>query len=259
MRNQPPRQRGNKRKAYDNIAFGRQPVIELLQAARPIDKILIQQGAHGEAVQTIRHLAKVMEVPVKTVPEEKLKSITGGIHQGVVAFTSPVAFQRIETLLPFIIETGATPLLFVLDGITDVRNFGAIARTAYASGVHALIIPYSDTAPVNAESVKASAGALYQIPVCREKNLEAVADFLELNGIALIGTDAKAKQRVYDLDLTAPLAFVMGSEDTGIRHVLRKRLTHTASIPVMHSFDSYNVSVAAGIVLYECMRQRQTT
>lgn len=256
MRNQPHHSRDNKRKAYDNIVFGRQPVIELLQAAKPIDKILLQQGAHGETVNDIRKLAKEKEVPVKTVPEEKLNTITGGNHQGVIAFTSAVDFQKIENILPLIIEKGETPLLLILDGITDVRNFGAIARTAYAAGVHALIIPFTDTSPINSEAIKTSAGALYKIAVCREKNLQAVIDYLELNGLLLIGTDANAEQKIYTLDLTPPLAFIIGSEDTGISYILRKRLTHLASIPVIQEFDSYNVSVAAGMVLYECMRQR---
>lgn len=248
--------RDNKRKAYDNIVFGRQPVIELLQAGKPIDKILLQQSAHGDIVQEIRRIAKENDVPVKTVPEEKLRKITGGNHQGVIAFTAEIEFQKIENILPMIIERGETPLLMILDGITDVRNFGAIARTAFACGVHALIIPFTDTAPVNAEAIKSSAGALHNIAVCREKNLQAVVDFLELNGIALIGTDSNAEKKIFQMDLSIPLAFVLGSEDAGMSYVIRKRLTAAVSIPVMHQFDSYNVSVAAGMVLYETMRQR---
>lgn len=248
--------RDSRRKTYDNIVYGRQPVLELLITSKPVDKILMQQGAHGDVITEIRKTAKEKGVPVKVVPEEKLKSITNGNHQGVIAFTAAVTFQKLEDILPFIIEKGETPLILILDSITDVRNFGAISRTAYAGGVHAIVIPFTDTAPLNSEAIKASAGALQNIPVCREKNLQAVIDYLELNGITIIGTDAKSETPIFKLDLTVPVAFILGSEDAGISYVLQKRFTYAASVPSVRKFDSYNVSVAAGMILYETMRQR---
>ncbi|MFN3940276.1 MAG: 23S rRNA (guanosine(2251)-2'-O)-methyltransferase RlmB [Chitinophagales bacterium] len=248
--------KGGRRKSYDNVVYGRQPVLELITTSKPVDKILMQQGAHGDVISEIRKTAKEKGIPVKVVPEEKLKSITNANHQGVIAFTAAVAFQKLEDILPFVIEKGETPLILILDSITDVRNFGAISRTAYASGVHAIVIPFMDTAPLNSEAIKASAGALQNIPVCRAKNLQAVMDYLELNGITIIGTDAQSTTSIYQVDLTVPLAFILGSEDTGISYVLQKRFIYSASVPMARPFDSYNVSVAAGMILYETMRQR---
>jgi 23S rRNA (guanosine2251-2'-O)-methyltransferase len=245
-----------KRKAFDNLVFGRQPVIELLDGEKTIDKILIQKSGKGEHITEIRNKAQLKEIPVQFVPDEKLTALTGGNHQGVIAFTTEISFQKIEQLLPFIIEKGEVPLIIILDSITDVRNFGAIARTAYAAGAHCLIIGTSNAAPVNAEAIKASAGALQLIPVCREKSLSAALDFLQLNGMCILGADINATDYLFNADMKNPTAVILGSEDEGISSNLRKYLSQTIKIPMHHSFDSYNVSVAAGMFLYEAMKQR---
>jgi 23S rRNA (guanosine2251-2'-O)-methyltransferase len=230
-------------------------VAELLSSDNTIDKIFIQRSAQGEIISQIRRQAAEKEIPVQHVPPEKLNSLTGGNHQGVIAFTTEIDFLKTEQLLPHIIESGETPLLLILDGITDVRNFGSIARTAYAAGVHGLIIPATNSAPVNADAVKTSAGALNKITVCREKNLPLTLEYLKQNGIAIIGTDSKADNFIYDADFTIPLVIIVGSEDEGISGASRKYLTQTVKIP-MRNFDSFNVAVSSGIILYEVMRQR---
>lgn len=246
----------NSRRKFDNLIFGRQPVIELLEGDKTVDKILLQKSASGDIIPIIKKKAAEKEIPVQYVPIEKLNALTGGNHQGVIAFISAIEFQTIENILPFIIENGETPLLLILDGITDVRNFGAIARTAYASGVHAIIIPVSSAAPVNEDAIKTSAGALTKIPVCREKNLANTLNYLQLNGIQIIGTDSNAEKFVYAIDLTIPTAIIMGAEDIGISSTARKFISENIKLPMQVDFDSYNVSVAAGMVLYEVMRQR---
>ncbi len=246
-----------KRKKYDNLVFGRQPIIELLNSDQTIDKIYLLGTAQGDVIPQIKKLAAEKDVPLQYVPIEKLNTLTGGNHQGVIAFTSEIDFLKIDQLLPHIIESGETPLLLVLDGITDVRNFGAIARTAYAAGVHGIIIPAQNSAPVNGDAIKTSAGALQKIPVCREKNFELVLKYLKLNGIQMIGTDSKAEQFISSCDLTIPTAILMGSEDEGLSALSRKYLTGTVKIPMINEFDSYNVSVATGMILYEAMRQKK--
>ncbi len=245
------------RKKFDNLVFGRQPVAELLNSDKTVDKILLQQSASGDIIPMIKQKAAEKVIPLQYVPVEKLNALTGGNHQGVIAFTAAITFQSIEDVLPFVIEKGETPLILILDGITDVRNFGAIARTAWASGVHAIVIPASSAAPVNSDAIKTSAGALQQIPVCREKNYEAVLKYLQLNGLQIIGADANAAKFIYDTDLAIPTAIIMGSEDEGISYISRKYITSTVKIPLRNNFDSFNVSVAAGMILYEVMRQRK--
>lgn len=246
-----------KRKKFDNLVFGRQPVLELLQSDKPVDKVIIQNGIDADIISEIKRSAQQKNVPVKFVPQEKLNTLTGGIHQGVIAFISETDFAALEDVLPHIIEQGRTPLFILLDGITDVRNFGAIARTAYAAGADAIIISGNDAAPVNAEAMKTSAGALAKIAVCRESNLQSALDYLKLNGILILGTDGNADKFSYEADLTPPLAIIMGSEDTGISGPVRRYLDVTIKLPMHNTFDSYNVSVAAGMVLYEVMRQRK--
>ena len=245
-----------KRKKYDNLVFGRQPIIELLESDQTVDKIYLLHTAQGDVIPAIKRKAAEKEIPIQYVPVEKLNALTGGNHQGIIAFTSEIDFYKIDQLLPHIIEKGESPLLIILDGITDVRNFGAIARTAYGAGVHGIIIPADHSAPVNGDAIKTSAGALQHIPVCREKNYEAVLKYLKLNGIQLLGSDTHAELLIGDCDLTIPTAIIMGSEDEGISAVSRKYLSSTIKIPMYHSFDSYNVSVATGMILYEAMKQK---
>lgn len=251
------RENRNNRKKFDNLIFGRQPVAELFNSGKTIDKILLQTSVQGEIITSIKQAAAEQEVPVQYVPAEKLNALTGGNHQGVIAFIAEIDFQKIDDILPFVIEKGEVPLILILDGITDVRNFGAIARTAWASGVHAIIMPAQHAAPVNSDAIKTSAGALTQIPVCREKNFELVLKYLKLNGLQLLGANADAPAFIYEKDLTVPTAIIMGAEDTGISALSRKYITGMVKLPLQNNFDSYNVSVAAGMMLYEVMRQRK--
>ncbi|MFN0276151.1 MAG: 23S rRNA (guanosine(2251)-2'-O)-methyltransferase RlmB [Chitinophagales bacterium] len=244
------------RKKFDNLVFGRQPVLELLNSERPVDKIILQNGIAADVISEIKKFAYQKNIPVKNVPVEKLNTLTGGVHQGIIAFTSEIEFASIEDVLPYVIEQGKTPLLLILDSITDVRNFGAIARTAYAAGVDAIIISTHDAAPANAEAMKASAGALAKITVCREKDFQQALDYLLLNGIQIIGTDSNAETKCSAADFTIPVAIILGSEDEGISSSLRKYISTNVKLPMQKKFDSYNVSVSAGMVLYEVMRQR---
>ena len=244
------------RKKFDNLVFGRQPVVELLMRDASVDKILLSKTAQGDVVPQIKQKAAEKNIPIQYVPVEKLNALTGGNHQGVIAFTAAVEFQKIDDVLPFIIEKGEVPLILILDGITDVRNFGAIARTAYASGVHAIIIPAHHTAPINSDAMKTSAGALQEIPICREKNFELVLQYLKLNGLQILGADSQADTYIYQQNLNLPTAIIMGAEDEGMSAISRKHLTSTVKIPMLNTFDSFNVSVATGIILYETTRQR---
>ncbi|KRP08839.1 MAG: hypothetical protein ABR95_11090 [Sphingobacteriales bacterium BACL12 MAG-120813-bin55] len=231
--------------------------MELLQSDKEVEQVLLQAASTGEAISAIRKICSEKDIPVKTVPPEKLSRLTGGNHQGVIAFTSPVRFQQLEDIVQHTIEQGEAPLILLLDHITDMGNFGAICRTAWAAGVHAIVIPTSGAAPVNGDAIKASAGALQMLPVCRVARLEDALDYLRLNGLLIIGAAAEGNTTPAQTDFSIPCAIVMGSEDEGISPGIRPQLTATVAIPMQRPFDSYNVSVACGMLLYECMRQRQ--
>lgn len=242
-----------------SMTYGRHPLLEALESDKEIDKIFIQRGLKGEDLTLIRQKARIKEVPVQDVPVEKLNKITKGNHQGVIAFFSQVKYYKVEDILPLIYEKGETPLFLILDSITDVRNVGAIARTALCTGVHAIIVPDKGTAPMHADAVKSSAGALNNIPVCRYQNLNSVADFFRMNGILLFAMDGRGKRISYEVDLKVPAAIIMGAEDVGVSDHLVRMADEIIKLPIIGDFDSYNVSVAAGMILYEAMRQRLNT
>ena len=211
----------------------------------------------GEQEKALRSLAKDMDVPVVITPRERLAKLVKGNHQGVVAFLAPVAYQSIEDVLPHVMESGQVPLILLLDHITDVRNFGAIARSAWATGSQALVVPASGAAAMNEDAMKASAGALSHIAVCREKSLFTCVDYLKDSGLRVIATDLHPKALpIWKMELQLPTAIILGSEGDGINPKLLKMADGIAMIPQANAFDSLNVSVAAGIVLYEAMRQR---
>jgi len=255
MNNKGPQQH-LKRRAYDNLIFGRQPIIELLKSDQQIEQILMQGGSTGDAIQEIRRIAKSGDIPIKTVPQEKLNRLTGGNHQGVIAFTSAIKFQQLDDIVLHVIEQGESPLILILDHITDIGNFGAICRTAWGAGVHAILIPTVGAAPVNADAVKTSAGALNEIPVCRVKNLAKAIDDLKMHGIRIIGANANSNVSASQEDMDLPLAIIMGSEDEGISYELEKLIDQHVKLPMARNFDSYNVSVACAMLLYEVMRQK---
>ncbi len=190
------------------------------------------------------------------MPIEKLNRITRKNHQGVIAVISPITYQDIEDLLPTIYEKGETPLLLMLDGVTDVRNMGAIARTAECAGVHAIIVPKKGSAEINPDAIKTSAGALYKIPVCRQDSLGRVAKFLIDSGVQLVVSTEKTKESIYDVDYTTPSCIIMGAEDVGVSDDLIRIADKLAKIPMFGEIESLNVSVSAAVVIYEAVRQR---
>jgi 23S rRNA (guanosine2251-2'-O)-methyltransferase len=240
-----------------NIIYGHHPVVEAIRAGKAVEKVFFQQGERGEVEKEIRHLTKEYNIPLQVVPREKLNKLVKGAHQGVVAWLALVEFQSIEDVLPWIYEQGETPLLMVLDSITDVRNFGAICRSAEVMGVHAVVIPQNGSAPANEEAMKASAGALARIRLCRVKSLFSTVDFLKESGVQVVVTALTHHSiPVYNVDFTPPTAILMGSEGDGVHPKLIKMADVVTKIPQATDFDSLNVSVAAGVVLYEALRQR---
>jgi len=240
----------------DKLIYGRHPIMDAIENGASIDKIMLSQTLKGDYEKELRNICKERNIPLHIVPKDRIASVTQKNHQGVLGFLSFLEYQLIEDVFPLIYEKGEVPLIMVLDSITDVRNMGAIARSAEAMGVHALIIPFKKTAQINAEAMKTSAGALTKIPVCRTASLGNAIDYLLMNGLQVVAAELRGKDTLEELDLTLPTAIVMGSEDEGVRpHILRKA-TSWFKIPMMGTTDSFNVSVAAGIVLYETIRQR---
>ncbi|MFP4063924.1 MAG: 23S rRNA (guanosine(2251)-2'-O)-methyltransferase RlmB [Bacteroidales bacterium] len=240
----------------DNYIFGIRPLLESLDSGQKPEKVLIQQGLKGDTFQQLFAKIREMKIPFQYVPSARLNKISNKNHQGVIAIMPVVEYQSLEDILPGIVESGETPLFVMLDGVTDVRNMGAIARTAECAGVHALVIPEKGGAPVNADAVKASAGALARIPVCKENNLLQAMAFLKECGIRLLALDDKGQTSLYDTKLTGPLALIMGAEDKGVSAAVRKLSDHCVSIPMKGHIASLNVSVATGIVVFEAQRQR---
>ncbi len=244
------------KKEKSNFIFGTRTAIEAIRAGKEVDKIFIQKGLNNELFAELRKLITDGNIPHQFVPIEKLDRITGKNHQGVICFLSEITFHNIENLLPGIYEKGAVPLLLILDKVTDVRNFGAICRTAECSGVNAIIIPTRGSAQINADAVKTSAGALQLIPVCREENLKNTIIFLKESGVQIVACTEKTDDYYYSLDFTQPTAIIMGSEEDGISGEYLKLCDHKAKIPLLGEIQSLNVSVACGVLLYEVVKQR---
>ena len=244
------------KKEKSNFIFGTRTAIEAILAGKEVDKIFIQKGLNNELFAELRKLITDGNIPHQFVPIEKLDRITGKNHQGVICFLSEITFYNIENLLPGIYEKGAVPLLLILDKVTDVRNFGAICRTAECSGVNAIIIPSRGSAQINADAVKTSAGALQLIPVCREENLKNTIIFLKESGVQIVACTEKTDDYYYSLDFTQPTAIIMGSEEDGISGEYLKLCDHKAKIPLLGEIQSLNVSVACGVLLYEVVKQR---
>lgn len=239
------------------MLFGVHPLLEAIRAGKEIDRVLLQNGTSGPLISEIRkHLAE-LDVPIIPVPKEKLMQFTRFNHQGVVAYISPVSFMPLEEVLQQVYESGRDPLFMVLDRVTDVRNFGAICRTAECAGVDAIIVPARGSARIGADALKTSAGALMNIPVCRSMNLKDTLQMLKDSGIRIAGASEKSEKMMYDTDLAGPLCLIMGSEETGISPEYLKKCDELIRIPMFGSTGSLNVSVAAGVITYEIIRQRQ--
>ena len=239
-----------------SFIIGRQPLLESITSGKAIDTILMQKGATGEAIYHIRDLAGKRNIPVKYVPVEKLNSITNANHQGVIAFAALVQYMDLQQVIDHVVGEGQTPFFIILDGITDVRNIGGIARTAVCCGAQAIIIPDKGVGALNEEAMKTSAGALEKIHVCRVNSLMKAVDELHLNGISVLASEMTATTTLEAVDFKTPSAIIMGSEDKGVFPPLMKICDTTFKIPMTQNFESLNVSVAAGIIMYEAMKQR---
>jgi len=221
-----------------------------------VDKILLQRNASGDAIAEIRQLAREHNVPIQVVPVEKLASMTRANHQGVLAYAGLVQYLDLQQVIDHVVAEGQTPLFVMLDGVTDVRNIGAIARSALCCGAQALIIPDKGVGALNEEAMKSSAGALERINICRVNSLLKAVDSLHFNGIKVFTSEMNAARKVFELPLQEPCCIVMGSEDKGVQSYIRKAADEHFSIPMAGDFDSLNVSVAAGIILYEALKHR---
>ncbi|RFS20757.1 23S rRNA (guanosine(2251)-2'-O)-methyltransferase RlmB [Chitinophaga silvatica] len=238
------------------MVIGRQPILEALKIGKPIERIYMLRSATGDIIPQIIELAQNNSIPVNYVPVEKLNALTQANHQGCIALTSNVTYLDLQDVISHVIEQGATPLFLILDGITDVRNIGGIARSAVCCGAQAIIIPDKGIAALNEEAMKSSAGALEKIAICRVNSLNKAIDTLHLNGIKVLSSEMEAPAKLYDCNLKEPVAVIMGSEDKGVYPALIKASDELFHIPMAGSFESFNVSVAAGIILYEALKQR---
>lgn len=240
----------------DDFIFGLRPVIEAIEAGKTIDKIFIQNGLQGPIVMDLKKLLAQHKIRANYVPIEKLNRFTRKNHQGIVAFISDIPFYSIEDIIPQLFEEGKTPFILILDRLTDVRNFGAICRTAECVGVDAIVIPDKGAAPINSDAIKTSAGAIYNIKICKEKNLAHSVDFLQQSGISVFASTEKAQKLIYETDFKEPCAIVMGNEETGISKEVMHHSDEKIKLPIVGKTQSLNVSVACGAVLYEVVRQR---
>lgn len=240
----------------DDFIFGLRPVIEAIEAGKTIDKIFVQNALQGEIYAELKAVLAKHKIRPNYVPIEKLNRFTRKNHQGIVAFISEVPFHKIEDLVPQLFEEGKTPFLLILDRLTDVRNFGAICRTAECVGVDAIIIPEKGGSPINSDAIKTSAGAIYNIKICKEANLAHVVDFLQQSGISVFSATEKAQKLIYDVDFTVPCAVVMGNEETGISKEVLHHSDEKIKLPIEGKTQSLNVSVACGAILYEATRQK---
>lgn len=238
------------------MVFGIRAVIEAIKSDKEIESLYLQRGLTGGLITELRTILKEHDIPSVAVPVEKLNRLTQKNHQGVVAFISPISYEKIENIVPAIYERGEVPLILMLDGITDVRNFGAIARTAECAGVHALVVPSRGSAQINPDAIKTSAGALYKIPVCRHESLTKAARFLQESGLQLVACTEKTDDSLYQPDYTTPTVLILGSEENGISTELIRVSDHLAKIPMFGEIESLNVSVSAGVLLYEAVRQK---
>lgn len=240
-----------------NTIFGIYPVKEALKSNVVFDKVFIQKGIDSDKIEGLIKDLEKANVTVNIVPFEKLDRLTKGNHQGIVAVTSPVAFYSLENVVEKALESDKTPLFLILDQITDVRNFGAIIRTAECTGVDAIIIQKSGGAPVSGDTVKTSAGAIFKIPICKVDHIKDAIFYLQGSGIKTLAATEKTNDEIYSVDLKTPLAIIMGSEGKGVSKSVLGLVDQRASLPLLGEINSLNVSVACGAFLYEVVRQRR--
>lgn len=240
----------------EELIFGTWPVIEAIKAGNEIEKVLIQAGARSPQIVEIINLLKAKAVPFQMVPIEKLNRVTRKNHQGVIAYVAAVTYQKLSNILPMLYEAGMNPFLLVLDRVTDVRNVGAIARSAEAAGVHAIVVPSRGNARLGADAVKTSAGALARMNVCREDNLKTTIQYMKESGVKVVAITEKADGLIWNTNLDGPIALLLGSEEEGISDAYLSLADLKVKIPMLGEIGSLNVSVAAGITCFEVVRQR---
>jgi 23S rRNA (guanosine2251-2'-O)-methyltransferase len=243
----------------NTLVIGRKAVIEAMQTGKQLERIYLQGTVHGEVIDEIKKLAEQYLVPINKVPVEKLNNFNVSNHEGCIALIAKVQYQNLQDVISFVVDKGETPFFLILDGITDIRNIGGIARSAFSFGVHAIIIPDKGVGALNEDAILTSAGALEKIAVCRVNSLMKAVDDLHLNGIKVFASEMKATKKSFDIDFTEPCAIVMGGEEHGVYPALMKICDEQFQIPMPGDFESLNVSVATGIILYEAMKQRTTT
>lgn len=238
------------------VVFGIRAVIEAIESGKQVDKVLMKKDLGGELARELLSVTREYNVPVLRVPVERINKVTRKNHQGVIAFMAAVDYYHVDDIVPALYDEGINPLVVVLDGVTDVRNFGAIARTCECAGVNCIVIPERNSVSVNADAVKTSAGALNYLPVCRERNLVKAVQYLRDSGFKVMGASEKTDLNYTKADFTGPVAIVLGAEDTGISTDVLKLCDTLVAIPEFGQINSLNVSVAGGIMIYEVVRQR---
>jgi 23S rRNA (guanosine2251-2'-O)-methyltransferase len=243
-------------KSKSGIIFGIHPVNEAIRSGKPIDKVLLKLGFKSETLPGLFPAMKDQNIPFQYVPLEKLNRLTGGNHQGIIALVSELEYTELDKLVPMLFDQGKLPVLVLLDSITDVRNLGALARSAECAGIDALIVPSKGSAQINADAIKTSAGALNNIPVCRVNSLEEAAKYLRDSGFQLVAATEKAEDFIYTADFNKPIALMLGAEDTGIDPKLLKLADVLVKIPMYGAIQSLNVSAAASVLFFEIVRQR---
>jgi len=243
-------------KSTASYIFGIHPVIEALRSGKELEKVYLRNGLRNEAIPGLLSELREKRIPFQFVPVEKINRMSQKNHQGILAQVAEIEYNDIEKIIPGLYESGKVPFILVLDRITDVRNMGAIARTAEGAGIHALILPTGESAQINADAVKTSSGALHTLPVCRTESLVKTVTFLKESGLQVVAATEKAERLLYDADFTRPTAIILGSEDTGIERNLILLSDIQVKIPLYGTIQSLNVSVAASILMYEAVRQR---
>ncbi len=240
----------------ENQIFGIRAVIEAINAGKEVDKVFVQSDAQSELMQELMKTMKKHSVNFSYVPVEKLNRLTPNNHQGAVATIAPISFAKLETLVDSVVESGKMPLFLILDQLSDARNFGAIIRTAECTGVDGIIVQKTGAAPVNGDTVKTSAGAVFNVPICKVDHIKDAIFYLQGSGIKTVAATEKTEDSIYDISLNEPLAIIMGSEDRGINPSVLKIVDAKGKLPMLGTIGSLNVSVACGAFLYETVRQR---
>lgn len=248
--------RSPSRPKKSSLVIGKKAVMEAVKTGKALERIYLQNNIGGKEIAEITKLAEQARIPVNKVPEAKLTSFNVQGHEGCIALVSKMQYQDLQEVISHVVESGETPMFLLLDGITDIRNIGGIARTAFCTGVNAIVIPDKGVGMLNEDAILTSAGALEKLPVCRVGSLLKAIDELHLNGIKVLASEMTAEKNVFELDLTEPVAIIMGSEEKGIYPALMKASDEKFKIPMAGEFESLNVSVATGMILYEAMKQR---